>query len=182
MNKVSGILNTKISTKDQILVVALTAAITAAVAVPFALAMGNDAKVSANAPTTSQTTKAVESCYEAVTGGVKASTAKAATSTHTTHTVVTGANNSGSTQSGNSGQGNANNTTGGSAAANGNNQSNTGGLIGGVNAIVPVSALNNNNVLSGNNVSVLSGSNVLQTVTTQVPVVTSVLSTVGINL
>jgi hypothetical protein len=61
---------------------------------------------------------------------------------------------------GNTGQGNGNGNGSGSNA-NGNTQTATGGLVGGVNAIVPVSALNGslNGVLSGNTVSVpvLSG-------------------------
>ena len=173
MSKVSGILNTKISTKDQILVVALTAAITAAVSVPFALAAGNDANVSANSPTTSaQTVMAGESCYEAVAGSAKSA------ATTASRTNATSVNNSASNQSGNSGQGNANNTTGGSAAANGNNQSNTGGLLG-VNAIAPISVLGNTTV-SGGEISALN--NPLQGVTASLPAVNDVFSGLGISL
>ncbi len=175
MGKTADILKTKIVThKDQMVIVALTAAITAAVITPIALA-ANDTTVSANEPVTS--VAAGPSCDAPV--AKTTSTAKKATTTASTTTVNSQSGNSGS-QNANSGQGNANNTTGGSAAANGNNQSNTGGLIGGVNAIVPVSALNNNSIANGNSVSVLSGSNILQTV--KVPVVTSILSTVGVTL
>ena len=177
MGKTADILNTKTVTyKDQLLIAALSAAIAAAVSVPFALA-ANEGHASANSPV-SAAQLAGPSCTEAL-GSSSVSTSAAKPASHVSTVTSTGNTN---TQSGNSGNGSANNTTGGSSAANGNTQTNTGGLIGGVNAIVPISALNNNNVANGNNV--LSGNdvNVLNNVSTKVPVVTGILSNVGVQL
>lgn len=166
MGKTADILKTKIGTrKEQIAIVGLTAAITTALITPIALA-ANDNNISVNEPATTSVA-AGPSCETASSASGTTTKKAVATASHGSTTVNNQSGNSGS-QNANSGQGNANNTTGGSAAANGNNQTNTGGLVGGVNLIAPVSALNNNSVL--------------QTVTTNAPVVTSVLSTVGVTL
>lgn len=194
MSEISTTSNKKGAYKSHIVPSVVTAALALSAAIPLTAALASQANpVSADVVPLSVNKTADDTC------GVPSTTTTSAG--HTSGTVLGASttaeqsyptpgsvynqgngngnsdNNNGNTNTNGSGNGN-----GSGANANGNTQSNTGGLVGGVNAIVPVSALNGslNDVLSGNTVSVpvLSNNNG-NTVNTDVPVLNNVLNTLN---
>lgn len=156
MSTISQVINKK-SFKSHIVPSVVTAAVALSAAIPLTAAFASNASVAADtAPlVATKTVTADNACNVPVattsahtSGNVMGTSAQVVGHYYTT--TVPGGNGNG-----NAGQGNGNGN-GSSANANSNTQTNNGGLVGGVNAITPVSLLNGslNGVLAGNAVSV----------------------------
>lgn len=161
--------NTKNSYKDHIVPSVVTAAIALSAAIPLTAALSSGTGSVANAaPFTASCSGAsgaagANSAANSIKPGTTSSSIHRNISA-TTGTIVGNGNN-------NSGNGNGN-TNGSGAQANGNTQVNNG-LVG-VNAIAPVSilneSLNNNTILSNNDVSTIVApvTNLLSTASTSI--------------
>jgi hypothetical protein len=172
--------NTKLSAiKNHFVPSVVTSAMALMVAIPVtaALSSGAGSVVGASPVLTKSCDVSTDEANSPV------NTVRPAVSTASVHRVVTNTNTNTGTGNGNSGNNNGSTNTNGSgngngsgANANGNTQSNVGGLIGGVNAIVPVSALNGslNDVASHNTVDVAP------TVTAVTNLATNVLGGLGL--
>jgi hypothetical protein len=151
MSDVTSVLSNK-NFKSHLVPSVVTAALALAVAIPVT------AVLSSGNSTVSADTASANTCSVPSTGG-NSGVLGASTSTVTTaaehFTYPTAGGQGNGNGNGNSGNGNGNGN-GSGANANGNSQTAVGGLIGGVNAIVPVSALNGSldGNLSGNTVGV----------------------------
>ena len=188
MNSISNQPNKKSSYKSHIVPSVVTAALALSAAIPLTAALASNAgSASADVAPVSLTRTADACSVPSAVAGVS-HTGNVLGASTAVHHSMTGSSVTGN-GNGNSGNGNGNGTgasngsgngNGSGSNANGNTQSNTGGLLGGVNAIVPVSVLNGSldNVLSGNTVSVpvLSNNNGN---TTNVPVLNNVLNVVN---
>lgn len=189
MSVISEASNKKGSYKSHIVPSVVTAALALSAAIPITAALASNAgSVSADTAPIAVTKTADNACNGTANTGTSTSTtggrgavegASTQVVDHYVYPSVNGNNNGTGNNNGNGGgQGNGNGN-GSGANANGNTQTALGGLIGGVNAIVPVSALNGtlNGVASGNTVSVPVLSN-NDGNTTNVPVLNNVLNTV----
>lgn len=152
---------TPIASKKNVVSTFVTTFAAAAIALPIALAIMPNATNTQHAiadgqtaATTAATDAGLGSCTTALDATPSTSALSVAPADVQRRVVV-------ETVTTSTGNGN-NNTNGNGSQANGNTQTNTGGLIGGVNAIVPVSILNGNEILSGNTVEL---ENVLSPVT-----------------